>query len=88
MTSSVLLALIVVLAVWALAAYLVWQWGPGVRERSVWCPVYKKRATVLVQLREALFVNSYAGLGAVDIKQCSLFKFTPLKCHKQCLQRM
>lgn len=88
MTSAVLLALMAVIAVWALAAFFIWQWGPGVKERSVWCPVYKQRATVLVQLKEALFVNSYAGLSVTDVKECSLFKFTPLKCHKQCLQRM
>ena len=88
MTSSVLFALMAVIAVLALTAYFIWQWGPGLRERSVWCPVHKKRATVLVELKEALFVNSYAGLSVVDVRRCSLYRFTPLGCHKQCLQRM
>jgi len=88
MTSSILLALMAVAAVWAIAVYLMWQWGPGLRERSVWCPLQKKRATVLVEQREALFVNSYAGLGVVDIKRCSLFRSGALGCHKQCLQRL
>jgi hypothetical protein len=88
MTSAVLFALMAVIAVWALAAFFIWQWGPGVRERSVWCPVHKRRATVLVQQKEALFVNSYAGLSVVDVNRCSLFRSGPLGCHKECLQRM
>jgi hypothetical protein len=88
MTFTIPVAVVAVLALWAIAAYAIWQWGPGLRNRSVWCPVLKKRAKVLAVQKEALFVNSYAGLSVVDIKQCSLFKTGPLLCHKDCLQRL
>jgi hypothetical protein len=85
MTSTIFLGVVIVLALWAIVGYAIWQWGPGLRKRSVWCPVQKKRAKVLAEQREALFPASYAGLSVVDIKQCSLFKGGPLKCQKECL---
>jgi len=88
MTSSVFLAILFVLAVWAVVGYAIWQFGPGLRKRSVWCPVFKKRAKVLAEQKEALFYPSYAGLSVVDIKQCSLFKGGAVACHKECLQHL
>jgi hypothetical protein len=88
MTSTLLFAVLVVLALWAIMAYAIWLWGPGLRRRSVWCPVMKKRARVLALQREALFFPSYAGLSVIDIKECSLFKAGQLKCHKECLERL
>jgi hypothetical protein len=84
--TSILLATVIVLALWAIVGYAIWQWGPGLRKRSVWCPILKKRAKVLAEQREALFVPSYAGLTMVDIKQCSLFEGGPPDCQKECLQ--
>jgi hypothetical protein len=87
-TTTLLLAVLIVLALWAIMAYAIWQWGPGLRRRSVWCPVMKKRARVLALQREALFYPSYAGLSVIDIKECSLFKTGHMNCHKECLQRL
>lgn len=87
-TTALLLAVLVVLALWAIMAYAIWQWGPGLRRRTVWCPVMKKRARVLALQREALFYPSYAGLSIIDIKECSLLKPGQMKCHKECLQHL
>jgi len=87
MTTQVVLAGVVVLVLWAIATYAIWQWGPGLRRRTVWCPVHKKRATVLAEQKEALFVPSYAGLSVIDIKKCSLYEGQPLGCEKECLAR-
>jgi hypothetical protein len=85
-TSTLLLAVLIVLALWSITAYAIWQWGPGLRRRSVWCPVMKKRARVLALQMEALFYPSYAGISVIDIKECSLFKGGQMNCHKECLQ--
>ena len=82
-----LLAVVCVLAVWALAGYCVWRWGPGLRKRSVWCPVLKSRAKILAEQEEKGFRNSYAGLSIVDVQQCTLFRAGPVLCHKECLRR-
>lgn len=69
------------------AAYAIWQYGPGVRERYVRCPMLNKLAKVLVDQKEADF--SYAGLKAVDLTHCS-FMNGPLgfKCRKECLRNL
>jgi hypothetical protein len=85
MTLSSIYAVVAVLVFWAVAAYAVWLWGPGLRRRTVWCPVYKTEAKVLVEQKEAGFRNSYAGLARVDILRCSLFNGDPLRCQKECL---
>jgi hypothetical protein len=87
-TTPLLLVVLIVLALWAIMAYAIWQWGPGLRRRTVWCPVMKKRARVLALQREALFYPSYAGLSVIDIKECSIFKRGQMNCHKECLQRL
>jgi hypothetical protein len=86
--TPLLLNVLIVLAVWASMAYAIWQWGPGLRRRSVWCPVMKKRAEVLALQREALFYPPYARINVIDIKECSLFKRWQVNCHKECLQRL
>jgi len=88
MAPTITLAVLFVLVAWAIVAYAIWHWGPGLRWRPVRCPVINKRAKVLAEQREALFVPSYAGLTVTDIKACSLFKGGPLKCHKECLPRL
>jgi hypothetical protein len=71
------------------AAYAIWQYGPGVREHYVRCPLLNKLAKVLVDQREADFYCSYAGLKAVDLTHCS-FMNGPLgfKCRKECLRNL
>ena len=86
--SMLFFAVVMVLALWAIMAYAIWQWGPVLRSRTVWCPVMKKRARILALQKEALFFPFYAGLGVIDIKECSLSKGRAPKCHKECLQRL
>jgi len=42
MTFDLVLAVMVVLAACGIATWMIWKWGPGERNRRVWCPVYKK----------------------------------------------
>ncbi len=88
MTFTLVLAVVAVLVSWSLVGRVIWQWGPGLRKRSVKCPLLKKRAKVLAEQREAEFVGSYAGLEAVDIEECSLLKGRPITCGKECLQHL
>lgn len=73
------------LACWAVAAYAIWKWGPGVRKRSVRCPEKKLKANVLANHREAEF----ACIRATDVKACSLLPTGGvLTCSKACLARL
>jgi hypothetical protein len=87
MSFSLALAIGAVLLTFLVADYAIWQYGLGVRKRSLRCPVLKKRAKVLVDQREADFFCSYAGLKAVDLTDCSLMKGA-LTCRKECLQNL
>ena len=86
MTFTLVLAMVAGLASWVAVGYAIWQWGPGMRKRSVRCPTLKKKAKVLADQREADFVCSYAGLKAADVQYCSLVNGPPLTCDKACLQ--
>jgi len=88
MSSAFLVAVLFVAFVWSIGAYLIWEFGPGERIRSVPCPVLKKRATVLAGIEEARFPGSYAGLIIADIKACSLVEETRLSCHKECIHAL
>jgi hypothetical protein len=88
MTFNLVPASIAVLVSWSLGGFAIWKWGPGLRSRSVKCPLLKQRATVLADQRETRFPCSYAGLEAVDIKRCSLVNGRPLMCAKECLQQL
>jgi len=87
MTFDLVLAVMVVLAACGIATWMIWKWGPGERNRRVWCPVYKKHARIVALQREAEFIPSYAGLQIFDVKKCSLMKDGPLDCRKECLQQ-
>jgi len=83
MTPTLVTAALVGLLFWAIVGYGIWQWGPGFRKRSVWCPVLKRRAKVLADQREPQF-NC---LMVADIKSCSLLNGT-LTCNKECLSHL
>jgi hypothetical protein len=83
MTPTLVIAILVGLLFLAIAGYGIWQWGPGLRKRSVWCPVLKRRAKVLADQREAEF----ARLVVADIKSCSLLNGT-LTCKKECIPHL
>jgi hypothetical protein len=80
MSFNVVFAIGTVLIALLVAGYAIWQYGPGPRERSVLCPVLKKRAEVLIDQREAGFFCSYAGLEAVNLgrpwRACSTMTFS------------
>ncbi|HUJ41252.1 MAG TPA: hypothetical protein VLW54_11960 [Candidatus Acidoferrales bacterium] len=85
MSSAFILGVMFVAAVWAIGAWCIWEFGPGDRIRTVHCPVLKRRATILADVREARFPGSYAGLAICDVKLCSLLERTHLLCHKNCI---
>ena len=80
MTDIIRIALVGVAALWVVAGYAIWKWGPGLRKRSVRCPEKGRRAAVLADQREAEF----GSLHVVDIKACSLLKPSVPDCSKQC----
>jgi hypothetical protein len=81
---AMVLAVIVGLAIWALAGYAIWKWGPGLRKCSVRCPEKSVRATVLADQREAEF----GCLTVIDVKACTLAPNAPLRCGKECMARL
>jgi hypothetical protein len=88
MTFNLVLAIVAGLVSWLAVGLAIWQWGPGLRKRSVRCPTLKKQAKVLAEQREAEFVCSYAGLKVTDVQYCSLLKGPPLTCDRACLQHL
>jgi hypothetical protein len=80
MTTIIKEALVGVAVFWAIAGYLIWKWGPGLRKRSVRCPERKVRASVLADQREAEF----GCLRVVDVKECTLLTPAHPDCAKQC----
>ncbi len=84
MNNMIVLEIVGVLAAWTVAAYAIWRWGPGMRNRSVRCPEKKVRAKVLADQREAEF----GCLRVADITACSLLPGAPVTCAKECLLRL
>jgi len=86
MSVAFLSGVIFIAAVWAIGAYFIWLFGPGLRTRSIWCPVFKKRARILAEQREARFWDSYAGLAIVNVKKCSLLDTGLVaSCRRECI---
>jgi hypothetical protein len=88
MTLYMGLAVAASLALWAMLAWAIWKWAPSEDITwTVWCPVFKKEATVVVSQMHAEFVPSCAGMKICDIKRCTLFGGQPVNCRQECLQR-
>jgi len=85
MVTAIMLGVMFIAAAWAVGAYFIWHFGPGERQRNVWCPVLKKRATIVAVQREARFKDSYAGLAVVGVKKCSLLNSGLVSCHQECI---
>ena len=83
MTPTLVIAVVAGLVFWVIVGYAIWQWGPGLRKRSVRCPVLKRKAKVLAELTEPEF----GCLEVADVKACSLLR-SPLACGKECLQHL
>jgi hypothetical protein len=73
-----------VLLSWAVLARAIWEWGPGLRWRSIRCPEQKVRARVLAHQREA----DFGCLRVADVSVCSLLRNAPRACSKGCLVRL
>jgi len=73
-----------VLLAWVVAGYAIWKWGPGLRQRSVYCPEVKVRAVVLADQQEAEF----GCLRVADLKACSLIPTAVVSCDKKCMARL
>jgi len=84
MTSTLVLAIVGGLVFWTIVGYAIWQWGPGLRKRSVRCPELKRRARVLADQRE----GEFGSLVVTDVKSCSLINGPALTCSKQCLSHL
>ena len=76
--NSLVFAIVGGVVLWGIAGWAIWQWGPGLRNRSVRCPVLKRRAKVLADQREAEF----GSLMVVDAKSCSLAQVRLLRAVK------
>ena len=81
MSLSLMWGIGVVLVALAAAGYAIWQWGPGLRTRSVMCPIMRRNARVLAEQRESEFGN----IEVVDVKHCSLLNGAEVSCGKDCL---
>ena len=84
MSALIKVAIAAVGVCWTITAYAIWNWGPGLRKRSVRCPENQKIALVLAEQREAEF----ASLRVVDVKECSLLTPGHPACSKQCRAAM
>ncbi|HLV96255.1 MAG TPA: hypothetical protein VKS44_13775 [Candidatus Acidoferrales bacterium] len=88
MTINLGLLALVVLAVAAISIWAMWRWGPGEATYvDVWCPVFKKKARIVVIQAETELVPACAGPRIFDVKRCSLFKDSEINCRKECLTR-
>ena len=84
MDTIILLEIAGVLASWAVVAFAIWKWGPGVRKRSVPCPNLNVHAEVLTDQRE----SEFGCLRVVDIRDCSLIPSAVVTCQKDCLAHL
>ncbi len=78
------LAVLAVIASWAVLAWTLWRWGPGQGHRRIRCPEKRVRARVGVELRE----GDFGRLLITDITTCSLLPGQLVACSKECLRQL
>ncbi len=79
MSLESIMAILVVLIVWAAMIYLNWRFGTGYGTRSVHCPHHGKRALIST----SWFTDK--GECTCDVLQCSLIPTgMPITCDKGC----
>ena len=78
------LVVLIMVACWTIAGYLIWKWGPGLRRRTVLCPEKNLRAKVLAEQIE----GDFNCLRVVDVKSCSLLAGEVLTCARGCLRQL
>ena len=84
MNNDFLLVIAFMLTCWAITAYLIWKWGPGIRPRTVQCPEKNRDAEILAEQVE----GDFSCLRVVDVKQCSLVPGEILTCDRSCMRRL
>lgn len=75
---------LIMLTCWTITGYVIWKWGPGIRQRSVQCPEKNLRAKVLAEQVE----GDFNCLRVVDVKGCSLVAGEMLTCDRACLRQL
>ena len=81
MTTGLLLATVIAVAIVAVGLYLIHRWGPGLTRRSVHCPEKKVQADIAVEQKE----GSFGALLKPDVVSCSLFPEGSVECDKKCV---
>lgn len=84
MNNNFLLVVAFMLICWAITAYVIWKWGPGIRPRSVQCPEKNHNAEILAEQVE----GDFNCLRVVDVKCCSLVPGEMLTCDRGCLRQL
>ncbi len=84
MESAHILVLLIMLACLCVTGLAIWQWGPGIRKRSVHCPEKNRWAKVLAEQVE----GDFCCLRVVDVRSCSLVPGEILTCDRQCIRRL
>jgi len=87
MTAGIALTIVAVLALCAVGAYVARYGRPGLKTRTVWCPVFKMHADIATEQNETAFAKTGSGPTVTDVKRCSLFKDVAPRCEKECLQQ-
>ena len=82
MANDYVLVVAFMLTCWAIAGYLIWKWGPGIRKRSLQCPEKHLTAEILAEQIE----GDFNCLRVVDVKGCSLMAGEILTCDRACLR--
>ncbi len=82
MSLALVLAVMVVLAVWVAAAIAFWHSGPGRIWRRTYCPRWGVSAKVFVQREEA----GFGSVATTDILKCSVCPGGEVNCNKECMR--
>ncbi len=82
MDNGVAVAIVAGVLALAFAGWAIYNWGPGVKRRTVHCPEKKVPAEVDVVQKE----GSFGALVDADVASCSLLPGGPVDCGKECLR--
>jgi hypothetical protein len=84
MESAYVLLVLAMLACLVITGIAIWNWGPGIRARSVRCPEKNRRATILAEQAE----GDFCCLRVAEVKGCSLVPGEILTCDRECLREL
>lgn len=84
MHNDFVLVIAFMLTCWAITAYVIWKWGPGIRPRTVQCPEKNRNAQIIAEQVE----RDFNCLRVVEVKGCSLVPGEILTCDRGCLRHL